>query len=86
MASIAQTWRRVTRNDQLLLFFLAVMVDAAAGYGALLFRLLTAAIQTLFLGPCSSATALSTSPASRRRCPGGMWFWRRPRAACCSVS
>jgi chloride channel protein, CIC family len=50
MASIAQTWRRVTRNDQLLLFFLAVMVGAAAGYGALLFRLLTAAIQTLFLG------------------------------------
>jgi CIC family chloride channel protein len=50
MASIAQTSRRVTRNDQLLLFFLAVMVGAAAGYGALLFRLLTAAIQILFLG------------------------------------
>ena len=57
MASIAQTWRRVTRNDQLLLFFLAVMVGAAAGYGALLFRLLTAAIQILFLGDGSEHVA-----------------------------
>ena len=50
MASIARTWQRLTRNDQLLLFFLAVMVGIAAGYGALLFRLLTAVIQFGFLG------------------------------------
>lgn len=50
MASLAQTWRRVTHNDQLLLFFLAVAVGTAAGYGALAFRLLTAAIQAVFLG------------------------------------
>jgi chloride channel protein, CIC family len=50
MATVTQAWQRVTRNDQLLLFFLAVVVGTAAGYGALLFRLLTAAIQVLFLG------------------------------------
>jgi len=50
MATVTQAWQRVTRNDQLVLFFLAVVVGTAAGYGALLFRLLTAAIQVLFLG------------------------------------
>jgi len=50
MAAIAETWRRVAHNDQLLLFCLAVVVGTAAGYGALGFRLLTAAIQAVFLG------------------------------------
>jgi CIC family chloride channel protein len=50
MATLAQAWRRVTRNDQLVLFFLAVVVGTAAGYGALLFRLLTSTIQLLFFG------------------------------------
>jgi chloride channel protein, CIC family len=50
MATGTQAWRRVTRNDQLLLLLLALAVGVAAGYGALLFRLLTAAIQVLFLG------------------------------------
>jgi chloride channel protein, CIC family len=50
MATLAQAWQRVVRNDQLLLFFLAVVVGAAAGYGALLFRLVTAAVQLLFFG------------------------------------
>jgi chloride channel protein, CIC family len=50
MAAIAQAWRRVAHNDQLLLFCLAVVVGFAAGYGALAFRLLTAAFQVAFLG------------------------------------
>ena len=50
MAAIADTWRRVAHNDQLLLFCLAVVVGTAAGYGALGFRLLTAAIQAVVLG------------------------------------
>jgi CIC family chloride channel protein len=50
MASLAQTWQRVSRNDQLLLFFLAVAVGTAAGYGALAFRLLSGGIQFLFFG------------------------------------
>jgi CIC family chloride channel protein len=50
MASLAQTWQRVTRNDQLLLFCLAVVVGTAAGYGALAFRLLYSGIQILFYG------------------------------------
>jgi CIC family chloride channel protein len=50
MATLARAWQRVTRNDQLLLFFLAVLVGTAAGYGALLFRLVTSAIQILFFG------------------------------------
>jgi CIC family chloride channel protein len=50
LATVTQAWQRVTRNDQLVLFVLAVVVGTAAGYGALLFRLLTAAIQVLFLG------------------------------------
>ncbi|HEX5794859.1 MAG TPA: chloride channel protein, partial [Geminicoccaceae bacterium] len=57
MASLSRTWQRVTRNDQLLLFFLAVMVGTAAGYGALLFRVLSAAIQLLFLGAASERVA-----------------------------
>jgi CIC family chloride channel protein len=50
MATVTQAWRRVARSDQLLLLFLAVAVGAAAVYGALLFRLATAAIQVVFLG------------------------------------
>jgi CIC family chloride channel protein len=49
MASVTQAWQRVTRNDQLLLSLLAVAVGTAAGYGALAFRLATAAIQVVFL-------------------------------------
>ena len=50
MASLAQTWQRVTRNDQLLLFCLAVVVGTAAGYGALAFRLAYGGIQIMFFG------------------------------------
>jgi chloride channel protein, CIC family len=50
MATLARAWQRVTRNDQLLLFFLAVLVGTAAGYGALLFRLVADAIQRSFFG------------------------------------
>ena len=50
MATGTQAWQRVTRNDQLLLLLLALVIGVAAGYGALVFRLLTAAIQILFLG------------------------------------
>jgi CIC family chloride channel protein len=50
MATGTQAWRQVTRNAQLLLLLLALVVGIAAGYGALPFRLLTAAIQVLFLG------------------------------------
>lgn len=53
MAILAQAWQRLIRNDQLLLFFLAVAVGTAAGYGAILFRLLTGAIQFLALGDAS---------------------------------
>jgi CIC family chloride channel protein len=57
MAAFAETWRRVAHNDQLLLFCLAVVVGTAAGYGALAFRLLTAALQTVFLGDGSEQVA-----------------------------
>jgi CIC family chloride channel protein len=50
MATLAQTWRRFTHNDQLLLFLLAVAVGAAGGYGAVAFRLATSGIQFLFFG------------------------------------
>jgi len=50
MATLAQAWQRVSRNDQLLLFFLAVVVGTAAGYGALLFRVATGALQFVFMG------------------------------------
>lgn len=72
MASLSRTWQRVTRNDQLLLFFLAVLVGTAAGYGALLLRVLSAAIQLLFLGTASARarsrwwSATMASARSRR--------------------
>jgi len=50
MASLARTWQRVARNDQLLLLVLAVVVGTAAGYGALAFRVLTAGFQVVFFG------------------------------------
>jgi hypothetical protein len=73
MATVTQAWQRVTRNDQLVLFFLAVAVGSAAGYGALLFRLLTAAIQVLFLGRGSEHLV---SPAvSAAACSALAWCW-----------
>ena len=64
MATVTQAWQRVTRNEQLLLFVLAVVVGIAAGYGALVFRLLTAAIQVLFLGHGTEhlVSAAATTP------------------------
>jgi chloride channel protein, CIC family len=61
MAPLVQTWRRVTRNDQLVLFLLAVVIGTAAGYGALLFRLLTAGAQTLLFGHASERVAEKAS-------------------------
>ncbi len=57
MATLAQTWQRLTHNDQLLLFLLAVAVGAAGGYGAVAFRLATSAIQYLFFGDGSDQLA-----------------------------
>ncbi|HEX6141141.1 MAG TPA: chloride channel protein [Geminicoccaceae bacterium] len=54
---LAQAAQRVVRNDQLLLFALALIVGVAAGYGALAFRLLTALIQLVFFGHASEFVA-----------------------------
>jgi CIC family chloride channel protein len=61
MATLVQTWQRVSRNDQLVLFLLAVVIGTAAGYGALLFRLLTGGIQTLLFGHASERVAEKAS-------------------------
>lgn len=50
MASLLQAWRDLSRNDQVLLLFLAVGIGAAAGYGALAFRLLVEGLQFLLYG------------------------------------
>ncbi len=50
MAALVRAWQQVVRNDQLVLFVLAVVVGTAAGYGAIAFRLLTGAFQLLLLG------------------------------------
>ena len=57
MATLARTWQRLTHNDQLLLFLLAVAVGAAGGYGAVAFRLATSGIQYLFFGDGSDHLA-----------------------------
>jgi CIC family chloride channel protein len=61
MATLVQTWQRVTRNDQLMLFLLAVVIGTAAGYGALLFRLLTAGLQSLLFGRAGEGVAEKAS-------------------------
>ncbi len=50
MASLLQAWRDLSRNDQVLLFFLAVSIGTAAGYGALAFRLLVEGLQFVLYG------------------------------------
>jgi chloride channel protein, CIC family len=61
MATLVQNWRRAARNDQLMLFVLALVIGTAAGYGALLFRILTGAIQTLLFGHASERVAEKAS-------------------------
>jgi chloride channel protein, CIC family len=61
MATVVRAWQLLSRNDQLLLFLLAVVVGVAAGYGALAFRALTAGIQLLFLGHTSELVASSAA-------------------------
>ncbi|MGI9434856.1 MAG: chloride channel protein [Geminicoccaceae bacterium] len=50
MASLLQAWRELSRNDQVLLFFLAVVIGTMAGYGALAFRGLVFGLQFLLYG------------------------------------
>ncbi len=50
MASLVLAWRELSRNDQVILFVLAVVVGAAAGYGAIGFRLLVYALQDVLFG------------------------------------
>jgi chloride channel protein, CIC family len=59
MARLVQAWQRITRNDQLLLFVLAV--GTAAGYGALAFRLLTGGFQNLLYGHATEQVAARAS-------------------------
>jgi chloride channel protein, CIC family len=61
MATLIQAWQRVTRNDQVVLFLLALVTGTAAGYGALLFRLVTGGIQTLLFGHASERVAAQAS-------------------------
>jgi len=61
MAKVVQAWQRVTRNDQLLLFALALAVGTAAGYGALAFRLLTGGFQNLLFGHATEQVAARAS-------------------------
>ncbi|MDH3658795.1 MAG: chloride channel protein [Alphaproteobacteria bacterium] len=42
---LTQAWREFWGNDQVVLFILAALIGAAAGYGAIAFRLLTAGLQ-----------------------------------------
>ena len=50
MASLLQAWRELSRNDQVILFFLAVVIGTASGYGALAFRLLVEGLQFILYG------------------------------------
>ncbi|MEL6965602.1 MAG: chloride channel protein, partial [Pseudomonadota bacterium] len=45
MERFARAWLDFCRNDQVVLFFLAVIIGMAAGYGAIGFRLLAAGLQ-----------------------------------------
>ncbi|MEM8951831.1 MAG: chloride channel protein [Pseudomonadota bacterium] len=50
MDRLTRAWFEFLRNDQVMLFFLAAIIGAAAGYGAIGFRLLAAAFQWGFFG------------------------------------
>ncbi len=50
MTSLIRAWREFYRNDQVLLFVLAVVIGMAAGYGAMGFRLLAAVLQYVLFG------------------------------------
>jgi CIC family chloride channel protein len=50
MARFAQAMQRLVRNDQLLLFVLATLIGVAAGYGAILFRMMSALVQLILFG------------------------------------
>jgi CIC family chloride channel protein len=61
MSALGHAWQRVIRHDQLLLFLLAVLVGTAAGYAALLFRLLSAGFQALMFDDASERLAEKAS-------------------------
>ncbi len=50
MDRLTRAWLEFCRNDQVVLFVLAAIIGAAAGYGAIGFRLLAAAFQWGFFG------------------------------------
>ncbi|HEX5079439.1 MAG TPA: chloride channel protein [Geminicoccaceae bacterium] len=62
MATLARSWQRFARNDQILLLLLAVAVGAAGGYGAIAFRLATAGFQVLFFGDGGDRLASAVRP------------------------
>lgn len=50
MDRLTRIWLEFCRNDQVVLFFLAAIIGAAAGYGAIGFRILAAGFQWGFFG------------------------------------
>ncbi len=50
MASLLHVWRGLSRNEQVILFFLAVLIGAASGYSALAFRVLIDLLQFIVYG------------------------------------
>ncbi len=51
--TVVAQWRSFTRNDQVVLSALALIIGAAVGYGTIGFRLLLGLVQEIFYG-CSS--------------------------------
>ena len=47
---LARQWNRISRNDQVILSILAVVIGAAAGYGAIAFRFLLSEVQHIAFG------------------------------------
>ena len=50
MMMLTRAWREFCRNDQVLLFVLAVAIGMAAGYGAIGFRMVAAGFQFFLFG------------------------------------
>jgi CIC family chloride channel protein len=50
LAALIRPWQHIRRNDQVWLWFYAVVVGAAAGYGAIAFRLAIGAVQEIAYG------------------------------------
>lgn len=57
MAALLQAWRDLSRNDQVILFCLAVLIGAASGYGALAFRVLVEWLQFILYGNSADSIA-----------------------------